>query len=153
MVMTKKWRLVYSNKQGTPPELFSTDDRAQQNNIADEHPHVVKQLVAAYDVWWEDLQPAMKKIARIVVGNPAENPSRISSHDMMGAKGSFGHGGVYKAEDKNDGFYALQADAAGTYVFDLMRWPPEAMGPINGEPKWRLGNKEPTLVSVNKATL
>jgi len=155
MVMTKKWRLVYSNKAGARPELFSTEDRGQQNDIADKHPEVVKRLIAAYDAWWEELQPAMKKVARIVVGNDADNPSRISSHDMMGGKGSFGQGGVNKAEDKNDGFYALEADIAGNYVFDLMRWPPEAMGPINGEPEWLLGNgkKKPKLINVNKAVL
>ena len=155
MVMTKKWRLVYSNKEGAPPELFSTRDRAQQNDIANQHPEVVKQLKAAYDAWWKELQPAMKKVARIVVGNPAENPSRISAHDMMGGKGSVTHGSVYKGEDKNDGFYALEADVAGRYIVDLMRWPPEAMGPINGEPKWLLGNgrKKPGLITVNGAVL
>jgi len=155
MVMTKKWRLVYSTKEGAPPELFSTKDRAQQNDIAKQHPEVVKELRAAYDAWWKELQPAMKKVARIVVGNPAENPSRISAHDMMGGKGSVRHGSVYKGEDKNDGFYALEADVAGRYVVDLMRWPPEAMGPINGEPKWLLGNgkKKPELITVNGAVL
>jgi len=36
-----------------------------------------------------------------------------------------------------------------------MRWPPEAMGPINGEPKWLLGNgkKKPELITVNGAVL
>ncbi|MCK5175958.1 MAG: arylsulfatase, partial [Planctomycetes bacterium] len=79
MVMTKKWRLVYSTNVDVLPELFSTDDRAQQNDVADKHPDVVAKLVAAYDAWWDELQPAMKKVARIVVGNDADNPSRISS--------------------------------------------------------------------------
>ena len=153
MVMTKKWRLVYSESEGSPPELFGTDDRGQQDNIAGKHPEVVERLIAAYDVWWDELQPAMKKVPRIVVGNDADNPSRISSHDMMGGSGSFNQGSVYQGQDKNDGFYALEADVAGKYVFDLMRWPPEATGPINGEPKWPLGNKGPKLISVNKAML
>jgi arylsulfatase B len=153
MVMTRKWRLVYSDEAGTPPELFSTDDRAQQNDVADKHPGLVKELIAAYDAWWDELQPAMKKVARIVVGNDAENPSRISSHDMMGGKGSITHSAVNSNGDGNGGFYSLEADVAGKYVFDLMRWPPEAMGPINGEPKWLLGKGKPKLISVNKASL
>ena len=153
MVMTKKWRLVYSTNVDVLPELFSTDDRAQQNDVADKHPDVVAKLVAAYDAWWDELQPAMKKVARIVVGNDADNPSRISSHDMMGGRGSITHSAVNSNGDKNAGFYSLEADVAGTYVFDLMRWPPEAAGPINGEPKWLLGKGKPDLISVSKAML
>lgn len=155
MVMTKQWRLVFGRTEETPPELFSTKDRAQQNDIADQHPAVVQELKSAYDAWWEELQPAMTKVARIVIGNDAENPARISAHDMMGGKGSVSHGSVNNAENRNDGYYALEADVTGTYVFDLMRWPPEAMGPINGEPKWLLGNgkKKPELIRVNMGKL
>ncbi|MCK5176017.1 MAG: hypothetical protein KAR47_21660, partial [Planctomycetes bacterium] len=81
------------------------------------------------------------------------NPSRISSHDMMGGRGSITHSAVNSNGDKNAGFYSLEADVAGTYVFDLMRWPPEAMGPINGKPKWLLGKGNPKLISVNEAGL
>ncbi len=153
MVMTSTWRLLYSNKKDTPPELYKTTDRAQQNNVSKQYPEVVKKLVAAYDVWWDELLPDMQRVARIVVGNDADNPARISSHEMRGGKGDFRHSAVDKLENKNDGYYTLEADVSGTYTFDLMRWPPEAMGPINGQPKWPLTRGKTKQISVNRAEL
>ena len=41
-------------------ELYDLEsDPGETNNVINEHPEVVAKLSAAYDKWWEDVQPLM----------------------------------------------------------------------------------------------
>ncbi|MFZ5832153.1 MAG: arylsulfatase, partial [Planctomycetota bacterium] len=76
--MTGRWRLINGE------ELYDIQtDPGQKNDIADDHPDVVARLRKAYEAWWADLEPSFREDVRIVVGNPAENPSRLTSHDWL----------------------------------------------------------------------
>ena len=53
-VRSQRWRLVNDT------ELFDISaDPGQKNNIAAQHPEVVKELRAAYDAWWDTLGPLL----------------------------------------------------------------------------------------------
>ena len=41
-------------------ELYDLDnDVHEKNDIAEQHPEIVKALKRTYDAWWEDIQPHM----------------------------------------------------------------------------------------------
>lgn len=41
-------------------ELYDLDnDVHEKNNLAEQHPEIVKSLKQTYDAWWEDIQPYM----------------------------------------------------------------------------------------------
>lgn len=53
-VRTEEWRFV-NNK-----ELYNIpNDRSEENNVADQHPEVVKKLKKTYDKWWSATLPLM----------------------------------------------------------------------------------------------
>ena len=52
-VRTEKWRIV--NKR-----LYDIqNDLGEENDVAKEHPEVVEELRAAFDVWWDEVRPMM----------------------------------------------------------------------------------------------
>jgi len=121
-IMTQKWRLTNGNA------LFEiAEDPGQKDNVAKEHPEVVKELRAAYEDWWESLQPALARQAEFVLGNPAENPSRLTCHDWLTADG--GHSpwnqSTIRAGQDTMGDWAVRVEKPGKYRITLRRWPAE----------------------------
>ena len=114
-VMDDKWRLVDGD------ELYSiTNDRAQENNVIDEHPEVAARLAEGYEKWWQSFMDdnVDEKYAYIKVGSPYENPSKISAHDLIvgkyspawhqrGAIQGVQSGGSWKIEFVEDGEYSI----------------------------------------------
>jgi len=50
--MTRRWRLI----RGT--ELYDVAaDPAQKNNVAADHPEVVRRLRSAHEQWWSEISP------------------------------------------------------------------------------------------------
>ena len=122
-VMTNQWRLVNEK------ELYEIKkDPKEKVNVYTEHPDVVTRLTDFYDKWWAELEPTFGSPARIVLGNPAENPSRLTCHDWIG-------NGVppwnqksireAKSKPKDIGFWNLEVERAGEYEIQLRRWPAE----------------------------
>ena len=121
-VMTQRWRLTNGNA------LFEiAKDPGQQANIAEKHPEVVEQLRAAYEDWWDSLQPALARQAELVVGNPAENPSRLTCHDWMtdGSPSPWNQSTI-RAGQQTIGYWAVRVERAGRFRITLRRWPAEA---------------------------
>ena len=82
-VMDNNWRLVDGD------ELYDMkNDLAQENNVFNEHPEVVERLADGYEKWWKSImsEGPNERYAYIKVGSEDENPSRISSHDMLTGK-------------------------------------------------------------------
>jgi arylsulfatase len=53
-VRSEKWRLVGKS------ELYNIDaDPGEQNNLAEENPEVVRQMLKAYEAWWDEVRPMM----------------------------------------------------------------------------------------------
>ena len=117
--MTQRWRLING------VELYDIQaDPLQEQDVADKFPEVLAKLRADYDAWWDDISPVFKKDARIIIGNPAENPSRLTCHDWLTFDGStpWNQGSIRRGQ-KGLGEWALKVEAAGDYRIRLRRWP------------------------------
>ena len=60
-VRNSRWQLVCVSKSGEKHwQLFDVKaDPGEKNDVAAEHPEVVKELDAAYDKWWDSVQPQL----------------------------------------------------------------------------------------------
>ena len=65
-VRNEQWRLVGKNK------LYNIDkDPGQKKNVAKAHPEVVKEMLAAYEKWWDEVRPLLvNEEAPLDVGKP-----------------------------------------------------------------------------------
>jgi arylsulfatase len=82
-VRNTRWALV-SDKGGSGPnwQLFDlTQDYGEKNDVAGEHPAVVKELAAAYDQWWSECLPLM--VNEKAVG-PKLNPFAVRYWKQFG---------------------------------------------------------------------
>ena len=53
-VRNEKWRLVGKD------ELYNIQkDPGEQNNVAEENPEIVKEMLAVYDNWWDEVRPML----------------------------------------------------------------------------------------------
>ncbi|MGJ8691863.1 MAG: arylsulfatase [Thalassotalea sp.] len=58
-VRTEQWRLVYTlNKKGDVQYELSdiNKDPYETTNLADKYPEIIKELTAAYDIWWDSTE-------------------------------------------------------------------------------------------------
>jgi arylsulfatase B len=121
-VMTNEWRLVNGK------ELYQIQrDRGQNHNVAEEYPEVFQRLRQAYEDWWAELEPTFAIDARIIVGNDAENPSTLTSHDWLTNDGTtpWNQSHIRGLDTNANGVWALRVDQAGEYEVRLRRWPDE----------------------------
>lgn len=128
-VMDENWRLVNGD------ELYNvTEDLGQTTNIIEQHPEVAARLAEGYERWWQSFmdEGVSEKYAYIKVGSAYENPSRISSHDML--TGKFGHAwhqwGPINAS-QTTGRWKIEFVEDGEYTVSLRRFPRESGLAIN----------------------
>lgn len=108
-VLTKKWRLVKREKD----ELYHIiNDPGQRDDIADQHPEIVKELYGRYQEWWEDISEAFDTYAEIHIGSEHENPVRLNSHDAFSRQG--------------ENIWVVNVLRDGKYRITLKRWPAES---------------------------
>jgi len=118
-VMTEQYRLVNGE------ELYDiVKDPGQQNDIAQDHPGVVKQLRAEYDRWWDSLKPVFDDVVRFDLGG-AQNPTTLMSHDwfMEGTTGSAWHHVHVRRNELRNGPFMVNIVKPGTYRITPRRWP------------------------------
>jgi len=76
VVMTEQWRLI--NGQ----ELYDIQaDPSQGREVSADHPQIVADLRAHYDVWWERVSERFEDDVPLILGADEENPARITAHD------------------------------------------------------------------------
>jgi arylsulfatase A-like enzyme len=128
-VMDKAWRLVNGS------ELYNmTDDLGQTQNVIDQHPEVAERLAKGYEQWWQSIMDdeVNERYAYIKVGTPHENPSRISSHDMLTGKHLHAwhqYGAVNASQ--TSGRWKIEFAESGKYSISLRRFPRESGLSIN----------------------
>ena len=112
LVMTSRWRLLF-NKPGEHELYRIKEDPSQLRDVSADHPEVVASLKTAYDTFWESLghdrplgRPHLSKHATIKLTSGWQRQIRQGS----GASGR----------------WLLAVDDAGTYRFEVRRWPREA---------------------------
>lgn len=65
-------------------ELYDLwEDPGEQTDVAANHPDVIAAMAAYYDAWWAKTLPIVREPQRIHLGNPAENPARLTCHDWQ----------------------------------------------------------------------
>jgi arylsulfatase A-like enzyme len=117
-VIWNQWRL----QKGT--ELYDIEaDRAQQRNVAAEHPEVVARMRAYYDAWWAKLEPQQSRPVPVMLGAAQQNPGMLTSVDWWEVDCdnidfvSRGEGGP------RGGAWHVDVVTAGSYRFEIRRWP------------------------------
>ncbi|MRI01307.1 sulfatase-like hydrolase/transferase [Kriegella sp. EG-1] len=128
-VMDSDWRLVNGN------ELYNINsDRSQTTNVFNKFPEVVEKLALGYEKWWQSIidEGADDRFAFIKVGSPNENPSRISSHDLMTGKfnGVWHQHGATRSLQAT-GRWKIEVVEDGDYKISLCRFPRESGFAIN----------------------
>ena len=118
-VMKGDWRLI-NNK-----ELYNiASDPGQKNNIINQHKDLATSLSNYYESWWEGLQNDINQENYIVVGNEAENPSLLTSHDYHSDKLPPWHQNHIRDAYIDNGVWHIDVQKAGNYKIKLYRWPP-----------------------------
>jgi len=126
-VMTDRWRLIRGE------ELYDISaDPAQQDDISKENPEVVETLRGEYEKWWESVSIHFDSTCDIVVGDPRDQPSCLTSHDWHGPRVPWNQNMV-KAGFVGTGSWAIDVTEAGKYEIVVTRWPIELGAPINGK--------------------
>jgi len=117
--MTSQWRLIDGR------ELYDIrEDPEQRRDVAAAHPEIVQNLRREYDRWWDDISGRFQDYVWIPVGTDAENPARLTSHDIHGQV-CWDHIHV-KRNQRCDGFWTIEVAREGTYEFGVRRWPKES---------------------------
>lgn len=128
-VMTDRWRLVNGK------ELFDMQkDPGQKQDVASKNPQIVQRLTNFYEDWWNELQPSFSQATQIYLGHPAENPTRLTSHDWITTGTTpWNQAHVRRALNgpANTGFWNVKVNKPGRYTLELRRWPREIDHPIN----------------------
>ena len=125
-VMSDKYRLVNGNELDNIIE-----DPSQQNDIAEQHPEMVKQYREVYEVWWTDVSERFDEYAGIIIGSKFENPVHITSHDWHSESQVPWHQRHIRAGIQENGFWILDVEEAGEYEITLSRWPLHLQHPIS----------------------
>ena len=125
-VMQDRWRLINGK------ELYDVgSDPGQKTDVAPNHPAVVGRLRDAYEQWWARISPSFADDCEIVIGHPAENPSRLTCHDWMCEGYSPWNQGMIRAlRVEETAPWAVQVHESGEYEITLRRWPEEIDHPI-----------------------
>jgi arylsulfatase A-like enzyme len=118
VAMQGPWRLVDGKA------LYHVKrDPGQQNDLADKRPEMVEILRQDYETWWDEMQPAFRKIARYDLGG-AENPTTLMSHDWLMEKGNAAwHQNAVRGNALSNGSFMVDIKQAGKYRITPMRWP------------------------------
>ncbi|MDA7922708.1 hypothetical protein N9B73_13245, partial [Verrucomicrobiales bacterium] len=110
-------------------ELYSIKtDPGQKTNVIKDYPEVAGRMKSFYDDWWSEIAPTFGDPARIKIGHPQDNPSRLTSHDwiaetMVPWNQSHQRKGV--DTPSHTGFWYLDIVNGGDYTIELRRWPNE----------------------------
>jgi len=122
-VMKDTWRLVNRT------ELYNVaDDPGQQNDIAAQHPEIVKALQEGYEAWWTICSAQDDDDIPVSIGSDAEEVTTLRTHDLRNEQD---HLGVWdqsqvRAGNLAHGWWEIMVETEGEYEFDLRRWPEEA---------------------------
>lgn len=144
-VLTDRWRLVNGD------ELYEIKrDPEQRRDVAAAHPDVVAHLCQAYEGWWEKVSRQFDEEIPIRIGGRDATRLRLNTYDWHNEEleGAWNQCLVRQGLICN-GYWEVEIAEAGTYRFDLRRWPSEegagiAAGLAGGEPVgWTQLSNEP----------
>lgn len=120
-VMTEQWRLVNG-------QLFDVQkDPGQEKDVAEDHPNVVEELMAAYENWWTDISARAEEINYFPVGKSVGDRQTLTQHDLFPADDRVAwHQSHIRSGRSYTGYWNVEIEAAGRYRFEVQRWPAES---------------------------
>jgi len=138
VVLWKTWRLVENR------ELYNLEtDPMQTTDVAQNHPDVVLKMRNHLDDWWDPVKDMANEPQRIIIGSDKENPMMLTACDWLDV--FVDQQGQVKNGTEKNGYWLLEVEEAGTYKFELRRWPKELDRPLSDtEP----GHKEIHLTAA-----
>ncbi|MGM0531593.1 MAG: arylsulfatase [Bacteroidota bacterium] len=157
-VMTDQWRLIDGE------ELYNIEkDPGQKNNIASEHPEVVRKLRAEYRRWWDYVSTDFGKYEAYEIGFPGHEEVKLTCHDLH-TPGSvaWNHSQIRKPQKSHlsIGYFMIDVYESGTYEISLRRWPRESglafdetPGQLGEDKPWYEAKPEGTVVDLEKAAI
>ncbi len=125
-VMKQDWRLINGK------ELYNLEtDPGQRENLFAANQELVEEMQTAYDAWWQNMQPDIAVMNRIIIGHKDENPALLTSHDWHTEADPAWNQMQIRAGKVDNGWWALEVAEAGNYRLTLHRWPPALGLPFN----------------------
>jgi arylsulfatase len=125
-VIWNQWRLI----KGT--ELYDFHaDAGEKNDLATQHPDIVKRMRAHYEKWWAGIEPTLRDFQPLIIGSDQENPVLLCCADWQEvycdnpAAVLSGQGG------ERGGPWNVEVDKEGTYQVALSRWRPSLNQPLS----------------------
>lgn len=129
-VIDGDWRLVNKN------QLYNlANDPMQRKNVSKAHPEIMLKLQNEYNNWWNSFmeEGVNERYAFIKAGDKAENPVRISAHDMH-TESTLAHSQVGPLLGLNPlGIFKVEIVEEGNYTISLCRYPRESGYTFNEE--------------------
>jgi len=118
-VLWKRWRLL----EGTA--LYDLDsDPSQENNVIAHYPEIAAKLSSALDAWWGEVEPVANQVQRIIIGSDQENPMMLSACEWRDV--FVDQQRQVRIGERKNSYWHLEVERAGTYRFELQRWPKES---------------------------
>lgn len=118
--MTSRWRLVNDK------ELYDMkQDPGQKRNVIDGHPDVVARLRKDFESYWAMVTPGDRDRVEFIVGDERQAEIFLHSSDWYLPEPPWHHARV-AAGATDAGDWQIRAARAGTYRFEVRRWPREA---------------------------
>lgn len=116
-------------------ELYNVEsDPLQTTNVAADHPEIVSKLRAHLDAWWDDLGPDVAEPERVIIGSDVENPAQLTACEWLDV--FIDQQKQVRRVDHKFGAWHLTVDQAGSYEFELRRWPEDCpLGLTEGCPE------------------
>lgn len=120
-VMTNRWRLINGN------ELYDiVPDPEQRHDIAVDQPDVVARLRGEYEIWWSKVSQHFAEEIPITIGGPDAAHIRVNTHDWRNEDCACAWHQVHIHQGMAcNGYWEVEVAQAGTYHFELRRWPKE----------------------------
>lgn len=126
--MTSRWRLVDN------AELYDIQkDPGQKDNVIAGHPDVVEGIRKAFEEYWAKVTPGDRDRAEVIVGGDRDPETFLHPSDWYLPSPPWHHASV-AAGPKEVGDWIIRAARAGTYRFEVRRWPREADAELAGVP-------------------
>jgi hypothetical protein len=140
VVLWKRWRLIENR------ELYNLEtDPMQTMDVSDKSPDVMIKMRTHLDQWWGGVKDIANETQRIIIGSDKENPIMLSACEWLDVFVDQ-QWQVKRGTEKN-GYWLLEVERAGTYEFELRRWPKELDRPLS-EPEPDFEKKELTTARL-----
>lgn len=118
-VVWNDWRLIGSN------ELYNIkNDIGQTNNIAEQHPQILKKMLSFYDGWWAKREKDIDNFVPIFLGASQQDTALLTSDFWANGDYVNTQWKVALADGPaNGGVWHIRVKKSGLYEIELSRWP------------------------------